>query len=126
MLRVGQYKIGATLLGIQSLCDVLKERKDPESTFQEYAEAVSTDLTGATIEAGFPMATWNWERLSQTDFNTLIGYMGTVYITTRNNTGGGSEDYSTYSGVMARPKGTFVAGEWLDVSVDFTMLVLIP
>lgn len=126
MLRVGQYKIGTTLVGMQALCDILKERIDPECTFQEYAEAVGTDLTGATIEAGFPVATWHWERLSQTEYNTLLVYIGTVYIVTRVNTGGGSEDYLTYSGVMARPKGTWSSGEWVDVSVDFTMLVLIP
>ena len=118
-LRVGQYQLGATEVGMQSLCDILEERREPESTFLEYAEVVGSDLNEAPIEAGFPRASWTWERLSQTDYNILVGYLGTVYIRTRNNTGGGSEDYTNYSGVMARPQGTFSNGEWVDVTASF-------
>ena len=118
-LRVGQYQLGATEVGMQSLCDILEERREPESTFQEFAEVVGSDLNEVPIEAGFPRASLTWVRLSQTDYNTLVSYMGVAYIRTRNNVGGGSESYGNYSSVMARPQGTFSNGEWVDVTASF-------
>lgn len=121
-LRIGQYQIGLTQLGMLPLCNVLQSRIDPTSDYQEYTDNGDSDLNGAPIEAGFPTATWHWDRLSQTDYNTLLGFIGVCYINTRKNQGGGATDYATFSAIMPRPKGTFESGEWTDVSADLLML----
>lgn len=128
MHRIGQYKIGLTEIGMASLCDVLKIGDDPVASFQEYAEVVGDDLNQMPIEAGFPNATWRWDRpMTQEDFNTLLGYFasasGTViYIQTRNNVGGSASDYTVYAARMKRPTGTHVTGMWEEVEVQFVAL----
>lgn len=123
--RKGQYKLGSTSTP-DPLCDILHEREDPLSDFQEFTTVVGSDLTGAPIEAGLPTATWHWPRLSQTDYNLLVGLIGNVYLRTRNNVGGGATTYGDYSAVMARPQGTYEYGEWTNVSVNFVEMILIP
>ena len=128
MLRVGQYKIGLTEVGLQALCDVLQTRDDPISEFLEYAEVVGADLNESPIEAGFPRAVWRWTSpLTQTDYNTLMGYFtaasgADMFIRTRNNVGGGSETYTVYSARMKRPSGTFSSGHWEEVECQFVAL----
>lgn len=132
MHRIGQYKIGLTEVGMQPLCDLLGTVEDPLADFREYTEVVGNDLYGQPIEAGLPVAAWSWNRpMSQTDFNRLVDLFtdaagARLYIRTRNNVGGGAPTYSTYSALMARPTGTYNAGEIEGVTVNFGALILIP
>lgn len=118
--------------GFKDMCTLLDIAIDPVSTFQEYSEVVGTDMTGAPIEAGLPMASWAWDVMTQTDFQRLLDYVSSgasayVYIRTRNNTGESGLDCANYLAVMARPsfserEGLLVRG----VTINFTALVLQP
>lgn len=115
--------------GLQGICDVLDIGVDPVSTFQEYSEVVGNDLNGAPIEAGLPMASWQWDVMTQTDFQRLLNYVSSgtsayVYIRTRNNTGQSGVDAANYLAVMARPAYEGREGLILrNVTVNFTALV---
>lgn len=116
---------------MKEICDLLDVSNDPISTFQEYSEVVSQDLTGANIEAGFPTATWHWEQMNQADFQRLLNFIGStgsgnVYLHTRLNQGASGYTFRTYSAIMQRPIGGERQGQnVMDVNINFVMLELI-
>lgn len=113
--------------GMKDLCALIAE--DPATTtYQEYSEVVGEDLDGAPIEAGLPRAAWQWDRLSQAEFDALLDYTdpsasACVYIRTRVNMGASMPEFATFLAVMHRPQsepeGRIVHRR---VEVEFTAL----
>lgn len=118
--------------GLKDLCELVRE--EPQSTYQPYTEAVGSDLTGAPIEAGLPVAAWSWDWLSQDDIDQLqqycSGMSAQVYIRMPKDSGTRRVS-GTFLAVMHRPKlgspedretGNQSTPQARPVEITFTML----
>jgi hypothetical protein len=99
---MSSYKICTTLVGLADITTVLTGTQvEPfPAAFQDYAEIVGKDLTGAPIKAGLPKAKWHFDWLTRGDYAILKSYEGVCYIATNE----GDDTYGNYKAVMAIPE----------------------
>lgn len=123
-----RHKIGLTAVTMQNMCDLIKAGRDPVSTPVEF-ETVGDDLNGVPIEAGFGTAAWEWDVLSQEDYDFILELQGDVpgramYIYTTKRNGASGIDFDTYACIAKRP--TFERREEFlcyGVRIEFVQLV---
>jgi hypothetical protein len=120
------YEIGTTS-NRDNLEDVIDVVPSPDSKTPHYVVFRDTG-SGPEVADGFEQCTWHFDFLSETDFNTLMGYVtgqsSTVHIRTKKD----DATFACYACIMHRPK---VPGEakrmlgkgWSDVTVRFSQLV---
>lgn len=122
-MPVYEFEIGSSygaMVNVESLTTPLVA---PRSTFAAYSQDVEL-ASGGARGAGWPLATWAWNFMSQAQRDQLktfcVGKSAEVYIKTLQDDGA----YQVYTGVMVWPSSEQVqAGRVLDLTVEFRGLV---
>lgn len=123
-----RHKLGLAAGTKKDVCNLLQAGVDPVSTPVEF-ETVGTDLDGVPIEAGFGAAVWEWEVLTQEDFDNLMTLQGdvpgkTMYVRTSKHDGAKGIEFGDYAVIAKRP--TFDRREGLlcyGVKIEFVQMV---
>lgn len=118
-----EYKIGTTLVGLQTLVAQLGMQADPRHTFKEFALSVNTVAAGVK-GLGRPQASWHWDFMSLADRNILKTYIqgrsATVYIRTRTD----DDTYANFLCTAIWPdEEEKDAGRRLDFTIEFINMV---
>lgn len=128
-----EFKIGDTLLGIESLDEILESEIsiDPDWSFQAYSTNIRLG-NGLLKGMGYPVIRWRWRAMSDANREILKEFVGSnlsapIYIrSATNETNEGAITFATYYGVMNWPAQDedFQADKILDLVIIFTHLVL--
>ena len=133
MTLPADFMLGSTLIGMQTLDDLLITTGETDAMYRPFS--VVDKLGDLSDEGnGFPVATWHWNALAPGEADILYGFIGTglsafVYFRTRlNRLTSGAYTYATFSGWMNWMSGDeqVPALHVLDLTITFTGLTLIP
>jgi hypothetical protein len=112
--------LGTTQAGMQFLDDLLPESKEPRTFPIDYSEFVELG-SGVRLGQGWLRCLWHWDVLTETDRNTLYGYVGSVYIDTLDNDG----TIQTCTALMVWPEKEpeHFNNRVIDLNIEFRQIV---